>query len=264
MDQFVKNLKYLRKSLRFTQQEMAIKIGVNRPVIGAYEEGRSKPKLETLQQICRLFDISMDDLLYKDLEHNRPASVDWSGKGLRVLPVAVNLFDGKESIPLVPFKAAAGYTQGYADTEYIGQLPQFNMPFPELSRKKTCRIFQIQGDSMLPVPPGSYVICEYLENWRHIKNDQCYVLVTLDDGIVYKRVLNQIDDTGDLILKSDNPEYKPYSLPVNQIVEVWRAVGYTTFSMPDLHEQQQNILHLSQGLHELRKEIEDLKKEKNK
>jgi DNA-binding XRE family transcriptional regulator len=259
MEQLIKNLKYLRKKHGYTQGDMAEKIGVKRPVIGAYEEGRAKPKLPTLQAICRHFDLSMDDLLYKDIEYNRPAKVDWSGKGLRVLPITVMPGNPKESIPLVPVKAAAGYTQGYADTEYIGQLPQFNMPYPELSRKNTCRIFQIQGESMLPVPPGSYVICEYLENWRQIKNDHCYVLVTLDDGIVYKRVLNQIDDTGDLILKSDNPDFKPYSLPVNQIVEVWKAVGYTTFSLPDIYEQQQSIHQLSQGLAELRRELAELK-----
>lgn len=262
MDYLPLNIRFLREKHGYTQHELAEKIGVKRPVVAAYEESRARPRLTNLQELCRQFDVSVDDILYKDLRNNRPAPVDWTGKGLRILNVSVDVNTGKDTIPLVPVKAAAGYTRGYADTEYIGQLPQFNMPFPELSRKNTCRIFQIKGDSMLPVPSGSYVICEYLENWRHIKNDQCYVLVTLDEGIVYKRVLNQIDETGDLVLKSDNPEFEPYSLPINQVVEVWKAVGYTTFSLPDLQEQQHQVNLLAKGLAELRQEVQKFKSDK--
>ena len=47
-----------------------------------------------------------------------------------------------------------GYTRGFADPEFVKVLPVFQLPF--LSRDKKYRTFQISGDSMLPIPDGSY------------------------------------------------------------------------------------------------------------
>ena len=84
---------------------------------------------------------------------------------------------------------------------------------------------------MLPIKPGSYVITEYIQDWKSIRNDECYVLITKDEGVVYKRVINNLH-IGELMLKSDNPQFAPYTVPVDRLVEVWRAVGYTSFELP--------------------------------
>ena len=46
---FAQNLKHLRKVKGLTQGDFAAKIGINRPKVGSYEEGRAEPSLETLQ-----------------------------------------------------------------------------------------------------------------------------------------------------------------------------------------------------------------------
>ncbi len=56
------NIRRLRKSKGITQTEFAVQIGVKRAVIGAYEEGRAEPKLQTLQTISRFFKLSIDAL----------------------------------------------------------------------------------------------------------------------------------------------------------------------------------------------------------
>jgi hypothetical protein len=49
------------------------------------------------------------------------------------------------------------------------------------------------------------------------------VLLTAEDGIVYKRVFNQLEDRGKLVLQSDNPSYPPYDLQADQLLEAWEA-----------------------------------------
>jgi hypothetical protein len=113
---------------------------------------------------------------------------------------------------------------------------------------------------MEPVASGSYIICDYLQNWNEIKNGKTYVVVTLDDGIVYKRLYTNDDET--LLLKSDNPEYAPYTLPINIISEVWRALGYICFSLPEPDEM--HIGKLTAMVYKMQGELDDLKKDRYK
>lgn len=253
------NLRFLRKQQGLTQEQLATKIGVKRPLIGAYEEGRVEPKLGTIINISRLFKVSLDDLICESLDTSgiTRSTIDFSGRQLRVLPITVDK-DDNETSSLVSVKASAGYTNGYGDVDYIEHLPTFSMPFPEIPRNKTTRVFQIQGESMLPVLPGSYIVCEYLQDWSEIKNDECYVLVTKEEGIVYKRLLNNMKE-GVLILKSDNPEYTPYSVKVNEVLEVWKALGTVSFALPDFAHQPINIKELASAFREMKEDIKEIK-----
>lgn len=223
------NLRFLRKQLGLTQAELAGKLGLKRPVIGAYEEGRAEPRLQTLQHMAQFFGKRIDDLLSKDLGSG-DLSVDMSGGSLRILPIVTDATGDKERATLVPVKAAAGYLNGYGDVEYIGSLPHFSMPFTELPPDRSYRVFQIEGESMLPIPPGAYVVCEYLQDWGAIRYNDRHVLLTQDDGIVFKRV-RPADDRAAFALHSDNPDYAPYEVEVNQVLEVWKARGFCTFDM---------------------------------
>ena len=130
------NLKFLRKKEALTQEQLATKIGVKRAMIGAYEEGRAEPRLHTLQHLAAYFQVRLDDFVNKDLSGSGSIpKADVSGAQLRILPVIVDGTEEKELGTLVPVKASAGYLSGYGDADYIGALPRFSMPFPELQIK---------------------------------------------------------------------------------------------------------------------------------
>lgn len=254
------NLKTLRKARGLTQAEFALRIGVNRSVIGAYEEGRAEPKLQTLQNICHFFEISVDELLNKKFDPNGLSEIqsDVDGQNLRILPVTIQENE-EESVSLVPQKASAGYLAGYTDTEYIGNLPQFNLPFPELRAGRTYRVFQIQGDSMLPLQTGTYIISEYVTDWHDVKDNRCYVLLTKDDGIVYKRIENSLRKDGTFRLISDNTKFAPYDVHVDDILEIWQALGTISFDLPsssmdfsDLQQVMQAITHIQRDVSALK------------
>ena len=160
---------------------------------------------------------------------------------------------------MVPIKAAAGYLNGYADPEFIEELPNFNLPMQEFSQG-TFRAFQIKGDSMLPIQPGSYVLAEYLDNWNWIKDNQCYIIISKEEGVVYKRVINQLKDSQQLELHSDNTVYETYSVKGKEILEVWQAKAFLSFDLPEKTSEQISVDQLSSMMFQLKNEVDNLKK----
>lgn len=63
MDKFRKNIYELRKLNRFTQREVAQRLGISQPSYIRYENGSAEPTLENLVKIADLYDVSVDFLL---------------------------------------------------------------------------------------------------------------------------------------------------------------------------------------------------------
>lgn len=249
------NIRFLRKQKEWTQGQLAEKLGIKRPLIGAYEEGRAVPKLLVIQQLSLLFELSIDQLLAVDLANEKSFPLK---SNLKVLSTVVDS-NNDERICIVPVKASAGYLNGLADPEFVAELPHFALPVKELSQGKTYRVFQIKGDSMLPVPSGAYIFCDYVESLNGIRDGKPYVIITSDEGVVYKRIFNRTNEDGSLLLKSDNEVYVPYSVPVDQVLEVWQAIGFLTFDLPEPTEMDLN--KLSSLVFKMQEEIKQLKEQ---
>lgn len=229
---FAKNLKSLRKAKGWTQQELADRMGIKRAALGAYEEGRSEPRLANVLAMADLLGVSTDAMMRgvnaKEIQENRT-----NGHRLRVLTVPVNNETNEEHVAVVPVRAAAGYLEGYSDPDFVQTLPTFDLPIPEVSPYRTYRLFQIEGDSMLPIPSGSYILASFEPDWNHSGGMRPYIVVTRNDGIVFKRIENRLDtDHEDFRMISDNPDYPPYAVQPDQISEVWRAQAYLAFDWP--------------------------------
>ncbi|MGY3052322.1 transcriptional regulator with XRE-family HTH domain [Pedobacter sp. UYEF25] len=231
MSNIANNLKYLRKKKGLTQQNFADEMEIKRSLIGAYEEDRAEPKYELLKKIADYFELSIDEFINEKISDSWKAKTKSNGSNLRVLSVSVDSND-KENIELVPVKASAGYLNGYADPEYISDLPKFQLPIAAL-RQGTYRAFEIMGDSMLPVQPGSVIIGEYLDNWSDVKTGDTYIVVSKSEGVVYKRAGNKFKDTKELKLISDNKIYDPYAIAAEDILEIWKAKAYISTSLPE-------------------------------
>ncbi len=219
------NIKFLRKKKGLTQQSFADQVGIKRSLVGAYEEERAEPKYELLKVIASFFDVSIDDFIKQKIDEKwQPAP-----KGnLRILSISVDK-DDNENIELVPLKASAGYLNGYADPEYVAQLPKFYLP---MFKQGTYRAFEIKGDSMLPLVSGTIIIGEYVENWADVKGGETYVIISKSDGVVYKRVGGKFRENKKLKLISDNPVYEPYEINAEDVLEIWKAKGYISTQLP--------------------------------
>ena len=258
MNFFASNMKYLRKKKGLTQSDLANKMGINRPKIGSYEEGRAEPKLTTIQRISHFYKVNIDDLLELDLSKEQHKEKDVKGSAIRILPIIVDKND-EEQITVVPSKASAGYLNGFADVEFVEQLPTFNLPVNELSTNRTYRIFQIQGDSMLPVTSGSYIISEYVQNWETIKDESTYIVISQSEGIVYKRIKNRLGTDQVIDLKSDNTLYPTFTIPIDEVVEVWKAKGVISFNLDEPDVSYNQLSRMNAMLMELQQEMKSLK-----
>lgn len=259
MSKISTNLKFLRKKFGYTQESFAQKIQVNRPAVGAYEEGRAEPKLITLNTIADTFGLSIDALVNTDLskvseKEFDDIKVDVTGSKMRILTISLDK-DDNEGVELVPQKASAGYTNGYGDPEYLEELPKLYLP---MLSGGTHRAFELQGDSMLPLTPGTIVVGGYIDNWNHIKTGETYVIVSDSEGVVYKRVINKISKEGVLTLCSDNTVYDNYDIVVSDVKEVWEAKMYISKDFPEVQEKV-SVNDLAKTVLELQTEVLKLK-----
>ena len=213
MSQAGQNLKYLRKLRGWTQEEFAVKLGIKRSLIGAYEEERADPRLEVLEIVGDIFKLSLDELLLKDLSNTGESFL---AKRRQQKMIASD----RNVIHFVPIKAAAGYLAGYADSEFIDELNTFTLP---MLAGGNYRAFEIIGDSMMPTPSGSIIVGEKVDNSEDFKNYQAYIVVSRHEGIVYKRIVRNNRTKNKLTLVSDNPQYQPYQVNAEDVVELWQA-----------------------------------------
>lgn len=64
-----KNLKYLRKKSGQTQTSIGLQLNKAHTSIGNWEKGIAEPSLKEIEDIARIFEISMPELLFEDLEN---------------------------------------------------------------------------------------------------------------------------------------------------------------------------------------------------
>ncbi|HMR19725.1 MAG TPA: XRE family transcriptional regulator [Sphingobacterium sp.] len=229
MSNIASNLKYLRKKKGLTQQQFADTMEIKRASVGAYEENRAEPKYELLKKIAEYYDLFMDELVNDVIDDKWKPVPKSNASNLRVLSITVDQ-DDRENIELVPVKASAGYLNGYADPEYVRELPRFSLP---MFNQGTYRAFEIKGDSMLPLPSGSIIIGEYVENWHNIKSGQTYVIISQHEGVVYKRIGAKYKEDKGLKLVSDNKVYEPYWVGTEDVLEVWKAKAFISTELPE-------------------------------
>ena len=260
---FDSNIKLLRKRKKLTQDEVATLLQMKRSTLSGYENRVAQPGLDILLLFSDYYKIAIDTLLKVDLsklsetqlrqlEHGE--DVFLRGGNLRVLASTVNTHN-QENIELVPVKAQAGYTNGFADPEYISELQVFQLPF--LSGEKKYRSFQLQGDSMLPIPEKAWVTGEYVLDWKELKTGEACVVLTMDDGIVFKIIENRIEEEGKVILYSLNPLYEPYEIHVNSIREIWKFIHFISHEIPEPVIPENQLVRTVAGL---KQDMERLKR----
>ncbi len=218
-----KNLKYLRQKNKISQQGLSDALGIPRTTLGDYERGKTEPNIAMLIRMGDFFDVNVDELVKQDMSHSDYEVL--RTKVMKVLAITVDE-ENEGNIELVDTKAEAGYLDSYHNPEYIKELPRIK--FPNIP-SGTFRAFEIQGDSMLPVEPGSVIIASYVESLDEVKEDKTYIVISKSEGLVYKRVRKH-DKENKLVLVSDNDLYMPYELDFQDVDEIWQYYAHISFS----------------------------------
>lgn len=257
MNFIANNIKHLRELKNLTQEYFANELNITRERVASYEQGRSSPPVETLIELSNYFNLPIDVLIKNNLTSTTDTSFIELGNQRVLFPIKVNE-DNEDMIEIVPTEASAGYLRGYADPEYIESLGDLKLPFLPTGKH---RAFPIKGDSMLPIKSGSFVIAKYLEDISYLNNGSTYIVLTYNDGLVYKRVYDKIEEHKCLLMVSDNKRYDPYYVPVQEILELWEFTCH--INLTEYDENEINTDSVAQMLTDIGVQLESIKKKIN-
>ncbi|WP_296143084.1 LexA family transcriptional regulator [uncultured Flavobacterium sp.] len=250
MSLFSDNIKYMRSQLGLTQQKVADDLTITRARLLKYEDGTSQPPIELLKKISNYYHVSIDIMVSVDLRKVPMGDLLKLGDNRILLPISVDA-RGENMIEIIPHKAQAGYLNGYSDPEFIETLQHISLPF---LRNGKFRAFPVEGDSMPPHKDGSFIVGRYVEKLGDVLDGKTYILLTRDNGIVYKR-LNK--NGKNLTLKSDNSVYKPYNVKASEVLEIWEyacSIATKEFLPDDI-----GVENMKDMLKEIRKDIMEIK-----
>ena len=218
MNRIATNLKHLRSLRGLTQEQFSAELDITKSRVGSYEEGRSEPPITTLIDLSNYFKIPIDALVKNDLSLGSDDTFIDIGNQRVLFPIRVDE-NNNDVIEVVTQEASAGYLMGYSDTEFIANLPIMSLNFLPTGKH---RAFPIRGDSMHPwVKDGDVVVGEYMESAERVRDNKCYIILTKEEGLVYKRVFTSKLEEGFLTLSSDNKAYQPYLLHLSDVLEIW-------------------------------------------
>lgn len=244
-------LAVLRDLLNLSQQEFSSRIGITQGALSQLEAQKSNLSLDSLLKINRAFRVDCNWLVTGEgdifVRENKPEAAQLGEDNIH--------FSREGCIPLIRGEAHAGYIENYLDEKYLDTLEVYKIPGYETGGY---RLFEVEGDSMIPsIHPGEIVVTERLADFSRIENGALCIVVA-EEGIVAKRTYIYEEDRNVLILKSDNPEYKTYSIPIENVREVWRVRAKIT----NVFAQTQTVD--ATKLKELEADIANLKKEMNR
>lgn len=195
MATFKERIKELRIAKKWTQQEVADRLGVNKQTISQYERGVREPQIETLEAIADIFNVSLNYLVGKDnltvrLINNSEYAIieeyrNSSNVKSRKIPVLGNVAAG------IPIEAV----ENIIDYEEITE---------EMARSGDFFGLQIHGDSMEPrMKEGDIVIVRKQED---AESGEVVIAMVNGNDACCKRLMKY---QGGIQLLSNNPAYEP-------------------------------------------------------
>ncbi len=206
-----------------SKRHFALSIGYHAQGISEMVGNRRDVPLELIEKAVSTFHFN-PYYLFTGLGNLFSGLVQDDGLRLRNLTVVTDQ-KGDERIVHVPFPAQAGYGKLLDDKVFMQELPSYQLPDPQF-RSGCYRSFEIAGTSMEPTfRPNDVVIAAFIEPryWEQaIKNNQIYIVVTHQEVII-KRVNNRIKADKMIDCISDNEEFTQYSIPAEEILEVWKV-----------------------------------------
>lgn len=255
------NIKKLRTVKKISQAEFAALFELARPSIGAYEEGRSEPKIETIIEIANYFRISIDVLLTRELTVSEIYSLDQLNQTL-------DKVHGKDSgqstkasrmengISLVRIKDHLDYIVNHRKTDFLSNLSKINVP---MFTRGNYRAFELNGSEMeyhqQGLHHGDILIGKFIDlNKTKGAIGKVYVVVHSDQLLV-----RRMDSIGSKFIKfiSDDPNYESIELDATDFLELWEVnmviSGY--LQRPSLLEER--ILLLEKEVSKLKEKFEN-------
>lgn len=218
MSFFGKNIKKIRGVKSLSQQAFAELFDLKRGTLGAYEEGRSEPKIETIIKIANYFSITIDQILTTELTVNQLLRFN---DHLTISPEDMEreIF---ASIPCITNKNSNDYIEYHDNEQFVKDLPQLQLP---INTEKSFRALTVSSLEMTVHDKGFYpndvVVGESVPlNIIAKLNAGTLVFVTTANKIIFRRLYI----TGKtIVLRADHKNVDDIHLEKSDFKELWRV-----------------------------------------
>jgi transcriptional regulator with XRE-family HTH domain len=251
-----KNIQKIRQVKNISQADFAALFELARPSVGAYEEGRSEPKIETLIQIANYFRISIDVLLTRELTVSEIYSFGLLNKKLNKAHQLIDV-RGKSikspSIPLIQIDNFLNYIVNQKNSDFAQSLPEISVP---ISRKgQQFRAFEMNGSEMeynqQGIHHGDILVGEII-NLEDLSEKAGKVVTLVHKANISTRRLKSVTSKN-AVLNSDDPNYPELKIPLEECLEAWAILSvYSSYlNPPTLIEER--VLKLEKELISLKK-----------
>lgn len=251
MSFFGKNIKKIRSVKNLSQQAFADIFDLKRGTLGAYEEGRSEPKIDTIIKVANHFSIEIGALLTRELTVNELLKFKTD---LEALTNGVTQ-DYFTEIPCITEANSTDYLMYHDKENFIAEMPTLALPVENTSK---LRGFTIDNLEMTTNDKGFYpkdvvVGDEYaIDKIKDLPNGTL-VLVTTNDRLILRRIYNLKND---VVLRADHNNIEDITIDEASIKEIWR-IKYVFFKrLPDFNDElEQRLLLLSSELQKIKDKI---------
>ncbi len=256
MSKIGRNIKKIRGIKNLSQTEFAALFELKRASIGAYEEGRSEPKISTLIDIANYFGIGIDDLLQKDLSVNNLYRFDIFRKELSK-DAAHNLkpTQNPQEVLHIPYLDAASQKEYLSDAEITKKLPAIALP---LTKGVKYLAFEIEKDEMATaaggLKKGDVAVCSLSANQKPdgLEVGKAYIIEMLGE-IVFRRVSQR--NLSNIVLSGDNPESYSMQVKSKDIRKIWELTKTITNTIGIGQNQAERIARMESEIAGIKNEL---------
>lgn len=218
MSLFGKNIKKIRTVKGLSQAAFADIFDLKRATLGAYEEQRSEPKIETIIKIANYFSIKIDTLLTSEITVNE------------LLQFKENLTTLSEdlkkeqfaNIPCINENNIFDYLQHYGNAIFVDEMPCIQLP---INSSKNFRAFSVSNLEMTNQDKGFYpkdiVIGEQTPtNVVQKLTNGTLVFALVDNAIIFRRLYITQKN---VIFRADHKSIEDEIYKISDIKELWRV-----------------------------------------
>jgi len=242
MSFFGKNIKKIRGVKGLSQQAFAEVFDLKRATLGAYEEGRSEPKIETIIKIANYFSISIDAMLTSELTVNELLRF----KGDLTIANETIVREQFAVIPCITEQNSKDYIKCYNKENFIKDMPKVQLP---INTEKQFRAFTVANLEMTSHDKGFFpkdiVIGEFVpKNVIKKLNNGTLVLVLVNDELVLRSLYVTKNE---MVLRADHKNIEDKIYDLKEVDELWR-IRYTFFKrLPEFNDLlEEKLLFLEQ------------------
>ncbi|MFY0593410.1 helix-turn-helix domain-containing protein [Roseivirga sp.] len=252
------NIKRIRAVRNLSQAKFAELFNLARPSVGAYEEGRSEPKIQTVIDIAHYFGLSIDVLLTKELTVKELYSFNLVNQKLDALHQGVPVQKLTSQASLVAQSQQLDYLVNYQKRDYLENLPKCELPY---STKGKQRLFEMMGDHMVVdqqgIHHGDFLLCEKLDLDVDLKSLSGEVLLAVTKDVI---VVGRISEGEAFHLNPDNSNFKPFEIDSERLLELWLVKSKMSTKLNSPQKMEAKVHSVEEQLKSLMERMENIEK----